>query len=81
MPSSSSEPPRKREPTTRETLGGGHLIEIIAKPKGGCHEEGRHQGLATVPPELKDNEVPSEVPSLLEASIMLNGAMHSVIMG
>jgi hypothetical protein len=39
-PSSSSELPRKRRSTMRETLGGGHSGEIIAKPKGGCRGEG-----------------------------------------
>jgi hypothetical protein len=59
MSSSPSEPPRKRELTTRETLGGGYSREIIAKPKGGRHEEGGRRELATAPPELKDNEDPS----------------------
>jgi hypothetical protein len=57
--SSPSEPPRKRRSTTRETLGGGHSREIIAKPKGGCHEEGGLRELVMAPPELKDNEDPS----------------------
>jgi hypothetical protein len=35
------------------------LREIIAKPKGGLHEEGGRRELATAPPELKDNEKPS----------------------
>jgi hypothetical protein len=64
MPSSSIEPLRKRRSTMIGTLGGGHSREIIAKPKGGCHEEGGHQELATTTPELKDNEDPSS----LEAS-------------
>jgi hypothetical protein len=53
------------------------LREIIAKPKGGRHKEGGHRGLATVPPELKDNEDPSSS----KASTMLNGAMPSIMMG
>jgi hypothetical protein len=43
----------------RETLGGGYSGEIIAKPKGGRHEEGGRRELATTLPELKDNEDPS----------------------
>jgi hypothetical protein len=48
----------------RETLGGGHLRDIVVKPKGGCHKEGGCRELATTPLELKDNEDPSS----LEAS-------------
>jgi hypothetical protein len=43
----------------RETLGGGHSGEIIAKPKGGRHEEGGRRELATPLPELNDNKDPS----------------------
>jgi hypothetical protein len=43
----------------RETVGGEHSREIIAKPKGGRHEEGGHQELAKVSPKLKDNKDPS----------------------
>jgi hypothetical protein len=43
----------------RETLGGGHSGEIIAKPKGGRHKEGGRRELATARPLLKDNEDPS----------------------
>jgi hypothetical protein len=38
---------------------GGYSGEIIAKPKGGRHEEGGHRDLSTKSPELKDNEDPS----------------------
>jgi hypothetical protein len=58
-PSSPSEPPRKRRLTLRETIGRGHSGEIIAKPKGGRHEEGGCRELATTPQELRDNEDPS----------------------
>jgi hypothetical protein len=58
-PSSPSEPPRKRKSTTRETVVGEYSGEIIAKPKGGRHEEGGRRELATASPDLKDNEDPS----------------------
>jgi hypothetical protein len=50
----------------RETLGGEHSREIVAKPKGGHHEEGGRRELATAPPELKDKEDPSssEAPTI-----------------
>jgi hypothetical protein len=38
------------------------LGEIIAKPKGGRHEEGGRRELATASPELKDNKDPSSSP-------------------
>jgi hypothetical protein len=50
---------KKTRSTTQETLGGGYSGKIIAKPKGGHHEEGGRRELARASPELKDNEDPS----------------------
>jgi hypothetical protein len=51
--------PSSSEASMRETLRGEHSREIIAKPKGGRHEDGKRRELAMVPTELKDNGDPS----------------------